>query len=126
VSASPAPAALFLTRSRSRLLEKLVASVRAEFRTDIYLIDPHDPVLGRGPCSVAGCDRSATQNKLCSGHERRWIGRGRPELIALLTDAGPELNGRRDLTVCGVEGCRYGCSGLGLCMRHRPVFERSG
>ena len=36
------------------------------------------------------------------------------------------LNGRRDLTGCTVPGCRYGSSGLGLCMRHRSAWTTSG
>ena len=36
----------------------------------------------------------------------------------------PPLNGRRQLTGCSVNGCRYGSSGFGLCMRHRRAWER--
>lgn len=108
------------------LLEKLMAVVRPEFRVDLYIPDPDHPVLGRGACSVSGCDRSPTGNRLCSTHQKRWIDRGRPELAEFLTDPGPVLNGRRDLTGCTVPGCRYGSSGLGLCMRHRSAWETSG
>lgn len=112
--------------SRVGLLEKLMGRVRAEFRTEIHLIDPDDPVLGRGGCPVPGCDRSRAENGLCTGHARRWRDRDRPELVVFLADPGPELNGRRDLAPCRVAGCRYGRSGYGLCLRHRPHFERSG
>jgi len=43
-----------------------------------------------------------------------------------LANPGPELNGRRELTTCTVPGCRFGSSGLGLCMRHRDRWARSG
>jgi len=123
VSAQAASASSF---PRPGLLGKLLAQVRVEFRTDLYVIDAHDLVLGRGPCSVPTCDRSAMRGKLCSSHSNRWRARGRPEMADFVADPGPEISGRRDLTTCKVTGCRYGASGLGLCMGHRPVFERSG
>lgn len=108
------------------LLEKLVSEVRAEFRVQVYVPAPDHPVLGRGACSVPGCDRSPSGNRLCSTHQRRWLDRGRPVMATFLADPGPPLNGRRDLTGCTVRGCRYGSSGLGLCMRHRSAFASSG
>jgi integrase len=114
------------TTSWPGLLEKLIGEVRAEFRVEVYVPDPDHPVLGRGPCSVAGCDRSPSGNRLCATHQRRWADRGRPDMAAFLADPGPVLNGRRDLTGCTVLGCRYGSSGLGLCMRHRHAFTASG
>jgi integrase len=108
------------------LLEKLMAGVRAEFRVDLYVPDPDHPVLGRGVCAVRCCDRSPSGNRLCPPHQKRWIDRGRPDLAEFLTDPGPVLNGRRDLTGCTVSGCRYGSSGFGLCMRHRSVWSTSG
>jgi hypothetical protein len=108
------------------LLEKLMAAVRAEFRVDIYVPDPDHPVLGRGTCPVADCDRSPTEHGLCPSHGQRWRDRRRPDLVEFLADPGPPLNGRRDLTSCTVPGCRYGSSGLGLCMRHRSAWNTSG
>lgn len=121
-----ASAERFATTLWPGLLEKLRGVVRAEFRVDLYVPDPDDPVLGRGTCPVTGCDRSPTGNGLCSSHQKRWLDRGRPELAAFLTDPGPPLNGRRDLTGCTVPGCRYGSSGLGLCIRHRGAWTTSG
>src|SRR5674476_1166057 len=66
------------------------------------------------------------RDRLCSSHSKRWRERGCPEMTFFVADPGPEISGRRDLTACKVTGCRYGASGLGLCVRHRPVFERSG
>lgn len=108
------------------LLEKLMSAVRTEFRVEVYIPDAGHPVLGRGLCSVGGCDRSPSGNGLCGGHQRRWISRGRPDLAGFLADPGLPLNGRRDLTGCTVAGCRYGSSGLGLCMRHRNAWTTSG
>lgn len=115
-----------VTTSWPGLLEKLIREVRAEFRVEVYVPDPAHPVLGRGSCSVTGCDRSPSGNRLCSPHHKRWTDRGRPEMAAFLADPGPPLNGRRDLTGCTVTGCRYGSSGFGLCMRHRSAFTASG
>ncbi len=100
--------------------------VRAEFRVDIYVPDPADPVLGRGTCPVSDCDRSPAEHALCPVHGKRWLDRGRPELAEFLANPGPPLNGRRELTGCTVAGCRYGSSGLGLCMRHRSAWSSSG
>jgi hypothetical protein len=83
---------------RTGLLGKLLARVRPEFRVQVYLADPDDPVMGRRPCAVPDCDRSRAESGLCSGHGRRWRARGRPALAVFLADPGPTLNGRRDLT----------------------------
>jgi hypothetical protein len=111
---------------RGGLLEKLVAVVRPEFRVEVYLADPDDPVLGRRRCAVADCDRSRSENGLCSGHGQRWRDRDRPAMAVFLADPGPALNGRRDLRTCSVIGCRYGSSGFGLCTRHRAGWVRAG
>lgn len=108
------------------LLAKLLARVRPEFRVEVYLADPDDPVLGRRPCAVPGCDRSRSESGLCTGHAGRWRARGRPAMDVFLADPGPTLNGRRDLMPCSVSGCRYGSSGSGLCMRHRSAWTRDG
>lgn len=105
---------------------KLLAAVRREFRADILVPDPDDPVLGRRECPADDCDRPRAQNGLCTAHGKRWHDRGRPDLAVFLADPGPPLNGRRPLTGCSVAGCRYGSSGRGLCMRHRSAWEHAG
>jgi len=108
------------------LLGQLLAAVRPEFRVEVYLPAPDDPVLGRPGCAVPGCDRSGWEYRLCGGHSNRWRARGRPELAGFLADPGPPLSGRIGLTHCTVLGCRFGSSGFGLCMRHRSAWTRSG
>ena len=108
------------------LLAKLLAAVRPEFRVEVYVPAPDDPVLGRPPCAVPDCDRSCWEYGLCGGHSHRWRTRGRPDLVGFLADPGPPLHGRIELTHCTVPGCRYGSSGFGLCMRHRSTWARSG
>jgi len=107
------------------LLEKLMAAVRPEFRVEVYLPEPHDPVLGRPPCAVPGCDRSGWENRLCGGHNNRWRNLGRPDLAGFLADPGSPLIGRMPLSHCAVDGCRFGTSGFALCMRHRSAWTRS-
>ena len=51
---------------------------------------------------------------------------GCSDLSAFLADPGPQLPGRIELTACNVDGCRYGVSGMGLCMRHRDQWSHSG
>lgn len=111
---------------RTGLLGKLQAQVRPEFRVEVYLADPDDPVMGRRLCAVPGCDRSRSESGLCRGHAGRWRARSRPAMAVFLADPGPTLNGRRDLMSCSVPGCRYGSSGSGLCMRHRSAWTRDG
>jgi integrase len=110
----------------SGLLEKLIAAVRPEFRVDVLVHDPDDPVLGVKPCAVADCDRPVRGNGLCGGHGRRWRLRGCPDRSELLTDPGPAQMGRRELSICTVRGCRYGSSGHGLCQRHRGKWDWAG
>ena len=108
------------------LLSKLMATVRPQFRVEVYLPDPEDRVLGRPSCRVAGCDRSGWEYQLCSSHGRRWRERGCPDLTAFLADPGPPVHGRIELPSCTVRGCRYGNNSLGLCMRHYGSWVRSG
>jgi len=52
------------------LLSKLMATVRPQFRVEVYLPDPEDRVLGRPSCRVAGCDRLAYCEVLADAGER--------------------------------------------------------
>ena len=54
------------------LLAKLVSAVRPEFRVDVFIVDPSDPVFGGAPCHVAGCGRAARLHDLCDSHYQRW------------------------------------------------------
>jgi hypothetical protein len=55
---------------RSGLLEQLMAIVRPEFRTDIYIPAPDDPVFAADECAVGDCDRTAVSIRrgLCPGN----------------------------------------------------------
>ena len=115
--------------SRSGLLEQLMAVVRPEFRTDIYIPAPDDPVFVADQCTVGGCDRTAVsiRRELCNAHAIRFRKRGRPPMDDFLANPGPPVRGRRPLAPCVVEGCRYARNARnGLCSRHRDRWNRAG
>ena len=110
------------------LLGKLAAAVRPEFRADVLVFDPADPVFGRGVCLVDGCGWHVRGGGMCQGHLRRWRAAGQPDparLPAAMTAPwhghGPLPSGR-----CRVAGCGFGCSERGLCARHASGWKRAG
>ena len=114
---------------RSGLLEQLMAVVRPEFRTDIYIPVPDDPVFAADQCAVGDCDRTAVSIRrgLCNAHAIRFRKRGRPPMEDFLADPGPPVRGRRPLAPCVVDGCRYGRGARnGLCSKHRDRWDRAG
>jgi integrase len=111
---------------RAGLLGNLMAAVRPEFRVDVLIADPDDPVLGVKPCEIGGCDRPVRHRGLCNGHYLRWNKLDRPELAEFKAELGPPQMGRRELDSCTVPGCHYGTAGHGLCCRHRDKWSRAG
>lgn len=118
--------ALTPDRRRSGLLEKLLAAVRAEFRTEIYHPDPDHPVFISPQCAVTSCDRVTWQQDLCNGHVIRWRHRGRPPMENFLADPGRPVRGRGELAACSAYGCRFGVNGRELCMRQYDRWVRAG
>ncbi len=108
------------------LLGRLMAVVRAEFRSEILIFEPDDPVFGGGACRVAGCDRHARGHGLCLNHRVRWVKQGRPDLEEFITRADPRLQRRRPNQRCAVTGCGYGSARKGLCQLHAQRWERAG
>lgn len=113
-------------RGRAGLLEKLLAAVRSEFRTEIYRPAPDDAVFVAPACSVSGCDRIVSMRGLCNGHAIRWRHRGRPEMEDFLTDPGRPVRGRQALSVCQIADCHYGNFGKSLCAKHYERWRRAG
>jgi len=73
------------------LLAKLMAAVRAEFRGDVVVFDPRDPVFGGPACAVAGCVRTARAQGLCPGHHQRWWRtEGKPDLDRFIATTDPK------------------------------------
>ena len=110
---------------RAGLLEKLMAAVRPEFRVEVYVPAPGDPVFRAAPCTVEGCDRMVTQRGLCNGHVIRWRQRGQPDLTEFLANPGKAIRGRNELGRCAVKGCGYGVNGHGLCCEHHDRWVRA-
>jgi integrase len=122
--------ALVQAPGRSGLLEQLMALVRPEFRTEIYIPAPDDPVFIADQCVVGDCDRTAASIRrgLCNAHAIRYRKLGRPPIEDFLADPGPPVRGRRSLAACAVDGCRYprNAAANGLCSKHRDRWIRAG
>ena len=73
------------------LLGRLMAVVRAEFRSQTLIFEPDDPVFGGGPCRVSGCERHARGHGLCLNHRVRWAKQGRLDLEEFITRTDPRL-----------------------------------
>ena len=71
------------------LLEKLLAAVRPEFRTDELVFEPVDPVFGGQRCRIAGCGSAMQARGLCHAHYARWHDNGQPDLDHYIATAGP-------------------------------------
>lgn len=115
-------------RAPAGLLEKLLAAVRPEFRADVLVFDPADPVFGGGACLVPGCARAARMVGMCAGHRGRWVQAGRPDRSAFAASdeaASPWL-GHAPLAGCAVPGCGFGVHRRLLCRRHADKWLRAG
>ena len=103
---------------RTGLLGKLLARVRPEFRVEVYLADPDDPVMavfiaepgptlnGRRdlmPCSVSGCRYGSNGSGLCMRHRSAWTRDGRPDPVGWAARAG--LLGPPDPAQCLLPFC---------------------
>jgi integrase len=108
------------------LLEQLLAAVRPEFRADVLVFDPRDPVFGGPPCRVPDCGRAARLRGMCQGHHERWIDAGRPGLAEFAANADSRWRGRAPLLSCRVAGCLHGRAGHGLCRQHLQNWDRAG
>jgi hypothetical protein len=114
-------------RAPSGLLERLMAAVRTEFRSDELVFDPGDPVFGGAICKVEACPRTARGGRgLCHGHHDRWTAQGKPDLDAFAAAPGPRWLGHAPLPGCRAPGCDRGLRGHGLCPRHSDAWDRAG
>ena len=108
------------------LLEKLLAAVRPEFRADVLVFDPRDPVFGGPPCRVPDCGRAARIRGMCQSHHERWNDAGRPGLSEFAANSDSRWQGRAPLRACQVAGCLHGRAGHGLCGQHLRAWSRAG
>jgi len=74
--------------ARGSLLEQLMAAVRPEFRVEVYVPAPNDPVFISDQCIVADCDRTAEalRQRLCCAHSQRFRKRGYRSMAEFLAD----------------------------------------
>jgi hypothetical protein len=79
------------------VLAKLMAVVRPEFRAEVYVPAPNDPVFVSDQCIVADCDRTAETlaQRLCCAHSQRFRKRGYSSMEEFLADPGGPTRGRR-------------------------------
>jgi integrase len=114
-------------RAPAGLLEKLMATVRPEFRADELAFDPRDPVFGGKPCLVPACERPAVGHGLCHGHRQRWAAAGRPSVREFAESTVSRWRKNAPLSRCRAPGCGYGVGyRKGLCVRHAAAWERAG
>ena len=109
----------------SGLLARLMVAVRPEFRPEVLVFDPKDPVFGGAICRIPNCGRLVTGGPLCSAHRQRWITQGRPDLDDFAAASGPRWRGPQ-LPSCMVGDCRYGSSARGLCCNHYSAWKYAG
>ena len=83
------------------LLEKLKGAVRPEFRSDVLVFDPQDPIFGGPVCRVDGCGRTGRLYELCSSHAQRWRRHGRPDLEEFIATTGPEFGSHAAVAFIG-------------------------
>ena len=108
------------------LPEKLMVAIRPEFRADVLVFDPRDPVFGGPPCAVSGCDRPARSQRMCWSHQQRWYDAGKPDLVVFAATTSPDWTGHKPVASCQVAGCRFGRHGQGMCVRHAGQWKRAG
>jgi integrase len=109
------------------LLERLLASVRPEFRQDVLVFALDDPVFGGAACRVPQCGRWSAAFGLCQAHYRRWDQAGRPDPGQFAAAAVPvPWHGPGPLPPCRVPGCGFGAKRHLLCPRHDQAWSRAG
>lgn len=108
------------------LRARLVSAVRLEFRADVLVFDPRDPVSGGPPCGVPGCGRPAGEHGLCQPHGRRWLKAGQPAL-APWCEAQPALPPSPPPRDCRVAGCGlWAGQRTAFCASHHTRWKRRG
>lgn len=104
--------------------DRLLAAIRPEFRVDVYIAAPGDPVLFGEPCRVAACDRYA-RTAFCGFHEQRWRAAGRPDRDPWAASETSRGRLAREIKGCSVSGC--GSSAVGRwCETHEGRWRRLG
>ncbi len=113
------------------LLERLMQTVRPEFRGEVFHPPRDSAVFFLGECVVSGCEVmvSHTARGLCEGHYQRWKLHEQTPAAAVFGDwLEVEADRVRRRTApppaCAVRGCDRGIKAYRLCHRHAEVWSR--
>jgi integrase len=105
-----------------------MATVRPEFRVDVYVPKVGDVTFSGPPCVVSGCARPRQQGSgLCRAHHSRWQDSFQhlsPATFAATTS--PHIRGCGPLGGCAAPGCRRSLVGSGLCAKHYKRWQNAG
>ncbi len=100
--------------------------MRAEFRADVLVFDPADPVFGGDRCRIGGCGRAARNVGMCYGHYQRWVSAGRPGPGQFPASGDTPWHGHGPLLFCRAPGCGFGVMARQLCPGHVHAWRRAG
>lgn len=113
------------------LIERLMAVVRPEFRSDVFYLPRDSKVFFVGACAVPDCHIMIARSGLCEGHSQRWR-KERKEAPGAVFDhwliSEGELTRRRNAPppCCSVRACHRGAKAHGLCHRHYENWSNAG
>ena len=108
------------------LVERLIGSVRSEFRSTLLVFSADDPIFGGGACRIQGCQRPARGRGMCPAHRQRWVTQGHPDLDTFVATTDPGWQRQRPNQRCAVPGCGYGSCRAGMCVVHGQQWRRAG
>ena len=113
----------------------LLGAVRPEFRADVYVPDPTDPVLFGARCQVVGCAARGHHSAsvglprgeyLCEPHGAMWRRDGGRDVGRWLRGSARPLRTQRDSRPCEVEACARSVDQNGFCGLHQRRWRKLG
>ncbi|MEU3774249.1 tyrosine-type recombinase/integrase [Streptomyces sp. NPDC032472] len=111
------------------LLAKLMATVRPEFRAEVFCPPRDSPTFFPGECRVPSCPSALTMGRLllCRTHHHRWAAADRPaDLDTWSAEEDTRLHQRNQVLDCLLSGCNRARAARGLCHRHAWRWNRAG
>jgi integrase len=111
--------------------ELLREAIRPQFRVDVYVAEPSDPVLFGALCAVSGCPaRGAHHLKrdhyLCAAHGKQWRGDGRPDVQRWVRVGARPLQTQMLAARCQAHECPRSVFHSGLCYPHFGRWKLAG
>ena len=109
----------------------LTEAIRPQFRVEVYVAAPSDPVLFGALCAVSGCPaRGAHHLKrdhyLCRAHGKQWRGDGRPDVQRWVRVGARPLQTLGLAARCEARECPRSVFYRGLCYPHFGRWKRAG